>query len=168
MKHFRVDDSFFRASAQDIDGRLVAAKLIEIAHYLCVPAADRMPPDALEKALASPSRPCLVGNAEEELRRRRLRQQYLPQGLSEDRIWTMLLDLFVSHHRGQKVSTKAACIATEAPERTAMRWLEQIEREGLIERSGCRDDKRVRYVSLTRKGLEAMQAILSGYNEEPR
>lgn len=168
MKHFRVDDSVFRANAQEIDGRSVAAKLIEIAHYLCVPGAELMPPDAFAKAPVLPARPCLVGNAEEELRRRRLRQQYLPQGLSEDRIWAMLLDLFVSHHRGQKVSTKAACIATEAPERTAMRWLEQIEREGLIERSGCGDDKRVRYVSLTRKGLEAMQAILSGYNEEPR
>lgn len=166
MKNFRIEGAMPRTDLRDMDGRIIAAQLIEIAQFLQAPdphpAAPAGPPD--RPGPVAPS--LMVALAEEELRRRRVRSRHLPRDLSGDGAWAMLLDLFICHYRGKRVSTKAACIAADAPERTALRWLDEIERDGLIRRAPCDRDKRVKYVSLTQQGLEVLRAILSAYHGE--
>jgi hypothetical protein len=157
MKPIRMEAFSSSAASSEVDGQAIAAKLIDIAHYLCP-----TPPLPGTVPVQDPATR-LVNHAEEDLRRRRHRHRHLPREIADDGVWTMLLDLYISQHRGERVSTKAACIAADAPVRSALRWLEEIEANGFVERSVCEADKRVRYVSLTAKGREAVEAVLSGY-----
>lgn len=102
----------------------------------------------------------MVGLAEDELRRRKMRARFLPAELFGEGGWSMLLDLFVSEYHGRKVSTTSACIAADVPSTTALRWLDLLENKGMIERSLASRDKRVKYVLLTSKAREALCALL--------
>lgn len=103
----------------------------------------------------------MVKAAEDELRRRKERARFLPAELFGEGAWSMLLDLFVCQYRGKKVSTTSACIAAEVPGTTALRWLEVLEAKGLVQRSPTAADRRVKHVSLTAKGHDALCALLS-------
>lgn len=164
MKVDRIDVFSSRMPFDDAGSHAIAARLIEIAHYLCVQPPSVLEPEVLPGSSGDREAPArLIRLATEELRRRRIKSQYLPREAFGDGIWIMLLDLFVSQSRGQRVSTKSACIAADVPERTALRWLEEAERDGLVERVPCQRDKRVKYVTLTGKGEDAVRSILSRY-----
>ncbi len=98
--------------------------------------------------------------AEDELRSRRMRAQFLPAELFGEGGWSMLLDLFVSEYHGRKVSTTSACLAADVPSTTALRWLDLLENKGLIQRAPTYRDKRVKYVALTSKARDALCALL--------
>ncbi|MCX9148797.1 hypothetical protein [Erythrobacter sp. WG] len=102
----------------------------------------------------------LVALAENELRSRKMRARFLPEELFGEGGWSMLLDLFVSEYHGRKVSTTSACIAADVPATTALRWLDLLEKKGLIQRALTTRDKRVKYVALTNKAREALCALL--------
>jgi hypothetical protein len=63
--------------------------------------------------------------------------------------WDILLDLFIAAREGKRISITSACIGAAAPSTTALRWLNVLEREGLIERQGDARDMRRSYVRLT-------------------
>lgn len=90
--------------------------------------------------------------------RQRLRY-FSPEFLGEP-YWEMLLELFIQFAGGAKVSTKALCIASGAPDTTALRLIAQLETAGLIERSESQIDRRVTLVNLTRHGVIAVGSIL--------
>lgn len=54
----------------------------------------------------------------------------------------MLLDLFVAAADGRDVSVSSACIASGVPNSTALRWIGELEREGMVVRR--RDDRDAR------------------------
>lgn len=148
-----------------VNGELIANQLIEIAGYLRCSSAGFTGNGPVRRISDHGG---LLDVAEQELRRLRLRKRYLARDVPGDGLWAMLLDLFLCHYRGERVSTKAACIAADVPQRTAMRWLNDIERDGLIARSACRADKRVKYVSLTAKGHLLVNNILLAYGDDER
>jgi DNA-binding IclR family transcriptional regulator len=76
----------------------------------------------------------------------------------------MLLDLYVAAARGQSVSVSNACLAAAAPPSTALRWLNHLEAEGLVERLADEADARRHYVRLTPFGMTKM----GGYFAECR
>lgn len=154
----------------DLDPRLaalntqeIASKLLELAQRLeeqsDFPTADVVP----APHLAPGSIDKLVILAEEELRRRRLRIRHFPKCYFSEGAWAILLDLFVCQHRGRKVSTISACLASEVPETTALRWLEVLEKDGFIRREAAGSDRRVKYVTLTECGHEAVHAVIQSY-----
>lgn len=103
----------------------------------------------------------LVHAAEEELRRRRMREKFLPRELFGEGAWTILLDLFVSEYRGRKVSVTSACHAADVPATTALRWLELLQAKGLITRTQVPTDRRVRHLWLTDKARSALIELLA-------
>lgn len=105
----------------------------------------------------------LVGLAEEELRRRKLRARFLPAQFFGEAAWSMLLDLYVSEFRQRPVATTSACIAADVPASTALRWLDLLEQRSLIERYDSDQDRRVKFIRLTGDGRQALEAILSSY-----
>ncbi len=124
-------------------------------------AAKARTPQVVGNVSNSRSMECMVKLAEDELRRRRMRARFLPSELFGEGGWSILLDLFVSEHHGRKVSTTSACIAADVPGTTALRWLDVLESEGLIERSQTVSDKRVKYVSLTDEARSALTSLLA-------
>lgn len=154
----------------DLDPRLaalnaqeIALKLLELAQHLedhsDFPATDVAP--TLHGASGSLEK--LVVLAEEELRRRRVRSRHFPKCYFSEGAWAMLLDLFVCQHRGRKVSTISACLASEVPETTALRWLEALEKDGFVKREAAGSDRRVKYVTLTDSGHEAVRTVIQSY-----
>lgn len=98
--------------------------------------------------------------AETFFRIRRGRREIFGTSLFSDPAWDMLLDLYIARGRGWHVSTSWTCAATNCPPSTALRWLELLERDGLIERYDDDLDKRVRCVALTSKGVEGMNEFV--------
>jgi DNA-binding MarR family transcriptional regulator len=119
------------------------------------PAEDGSEPDlTVDDAL-------LALLAEEVYRDRRRRARHLPVRLLGEPAWDIMLDLFVAGGRGQAVSVSNACLAADAPASTALRWLQHLQAEGLVERLPDATDARRHYVRLTDQGVAQMSAYFA-------
>jgi len=141
-----------------------------------VPLRNRMLKLAGEKALRSaetgadgvPSDGELLGLLAEELYRdRRRRAQHFSHRLFGEPAWDILLDLYAAAVRGETVSVSNACRASDAPPSTALRWLQHLEDEHLVERLADPTDARRHFVRLSKRGVERMHAYFADSRREP-
>lgn len=102
--------------------------------------------------------------AASELKRRASRSRYLPADLFGEGGWAILLDLFVSEQKGRPVSVSSACIASQVPATTALRYIAALIEYELVERTDNPADRRVRLLSLTTRGRNATRAALEEYS----
>jgi hypothetical protein len=65
---------------------------------------------------------------------RRRRSELAPTRLFADPAWDILLDLFAASAEGRRVSVSSACIASGVANSTALRWVGELVREGLVAR----------------------------------
>ena len=93
-------------------------------------------------------------------RERRLRDDFLSEGLFGEPAWDILLDLFACEAEGRTVRVNSACIGAAVPASTALRYLSELERRGLIERSRDEVDRRGQYVQLTKEAHQHMVRLL--------
>ncbi len=104
--------------------------------------------------------PALVAVAESMYRNRRLREEIFDSDLFGEPAWNMLLDLYVNHVRGQRISVTSLCYASRRPITTALRWIVQLEERSLVSRDGSSSDNRVRFVDLTKRGIQLMNRYM--------
>lgn len=99
----------------------------------------------------------------QQLRNRR--KDLLGCDLFGDPAWDILLDLYAAGLEGRTVSVTSACIASGAPDTTALRYLCHLEKAGLVERRQDIADGRRRFVRLTEAGHRGIDAWLdkAGY-----
>lgn len=74
--------------------------------------------------------------------------------------WEMLLVLYVSQRTHRSTTTQIARLS-QAPMTTALRWMEALEREDLVERQRHPTDGRMTFIRLTAKGHSAVELYLS-------
>jgi DNA-binding MarR family transcriptional regulator len=142
---------------------LLGNQMLKLAREISRRGADAERKDAPAGDLAGES--SLLGLlAEEVYRDRRRRAQHFPHRLLGEPAWDILLDLYVAAVRGEPVSVSNACRAADAPASTALRWLQHLEDEGLVERRADPSDARRHFARLTKRGVERMNA----YFEECR
>lgn len=91
---------------------------------------------------------------------RRARARYLPAALFSEPAWDMLLDLFAADFEHREVPTTSLCIASTAASTTALRYIDILEKAGLIERRLNPRDNRVTLIRLTSEGRRKMRAYL--------
>jgi DNA-binding MarR family transcriptional regulator len=91
---------------------------------------------------------------------RRKRTNHLPEDLFGEPAWDILLDLVIQQSRSNSVSVSSAAIASAVPPTTGLRWIQQLQEEGLIERLPSGVDRRVQYLKLTQCGLKIMAQCL--------
>lgn len=91
-------------------------------------------------------------------RRRRLR--YFDDDLFGEPSWDILLDLYIASCDGRRVPTTSACIGSNVPPTTALRWLRILESRGFVDRQSDDADGRRTFVSLSKKGVAVMEAYL--------
>lgn len=92
---------------------------------------------------------------------RKQRTKFVPVSLLAEPAWDMLLELFQQYAGKARVSTNSLCIASGSPATTALRYINELEKCGLIERSEAVHDKRVTFVELTKKGVLAVGSYLA-------
>lgn len=95
------------------------------------------------------------------IRNRSQRSKFFPSELFADPAWDMLLDLYLSEIAQRRVSVTSLCLASNVPSTTALRWIANLECEGLAERTSDPFDRRRYFMSLTGKGRHAMDAYFS-------
>ena len=100
--------------------------------------------------------------AEIEYRRRRVRAKAFG-GYNFDRepAWDILLDLFAKSIAQSHHATSSVCIASCVPTTTALRHIDVLEREGLIQASRSKEDRRVRSICLSEKGRRCSRRYFS-------
>jgi hypothetical protein len=128
-------------------GRQMIARAVFLEAGTCVPNADRFQ---------------AVANAKSAYDERRRRLQYLPGELLGEPAWDMLLDLFIRTCTGQRTSVTAACIGSGAPVTTGLRYVDQLTREGFIQRHTDRADARRSWLTLSASTVETMTRYLLG------
>lgn len=112
-----------------------------------------------QRGTASTSK--LLERAMSDYRARQRRIRHLPKDLFGEPAWDMLLDLFITALQHRQISVSSACLASGVPSTTALRWLGQLERIGLVERNASPYDQRVVWVKLTNQGLQALTEYYS-------
>jgi hypothetical protein len=85
-----------------------------------------------------------------------------------DPAWEILLDLYIQDREGGRVSVSSACIAAQVPATTGLRWLERLQRDGLISRAPDPRDGRKVYVALTGDAIARVERCLAGAAESDR
>ena len=94
-------------------------------------------------------------------RERSRRANYLPAELFGEPAWDILLDLAYAAKAHELRSIKSACLSSQVPEATALRYIEQLVRFGLVERIDDKTDRRRKFLRLTGLGERKMEEFLA-------
>lgn len=98
--------------------------------------------------------------AKEEMAWRAKRSKFVALDIYSDGAWGMLLDLYINRVRGRNVSVTSACLASDMPPTTALRYIAMLEAEGMIDSETPECDLRVRWLRLSETGLRAIEGYL--------
>ena len=115
-------------------------------------AATPRPPIAVHPFPLSP----IGRQARAALRARVQRGQFFKESLFSDPAWDILLDLFIAHTDGGRRTVSTVGLAGNIPQTTALRWINALEREGLIVREPDPCDARRVFLELSEVGVLAM------------
>jgi len=118
------------------------------------------------ESLREPRNELLVKVAGIVIEARQSRAHSLPPALFGEPAWDILLALFQCppSGEGERVSNLSLCSGT--PATTALRWIDYLEREGLVTRRPSQADKRVVFVQLTGKARDAIADYLASLIEK--
>lgn len=94
------------------------------------------------------------------IRARRLRDQFLGEGMFEDPAWDMLLDLYAAELERTRVSVSSLCIAAAVAPTTALRWIAKLTESGLLIRHPDPTDRRRAFIALSAKTSDAMRRYM--------
>jgi DNA-binding MarR family transcriptional regulator len=119
-----------------------------------------MPILSFQRRAAKQLDPDLVIRAERELHFMRLRRRRLPSRRLSDADWAILLELYVAEAQRRYLSIKQLEDASQVPQTTLLRYLDNLERNGLACRSPSDEDGRVTLVKATHTGIERIASIL--------
>lgn len=144
------------------DAEAVAAQLQLIAAQLwsiLTGVSGRIAPGRADAELSAlgPYRETLIAAVEAEYDARRMRDMAFDDALFGEPAWDMLLYLYAAQLKGDLVATTSLARASAVPPTTALRWMAQLERIGLIERCAIKRDGRVRVQRLTRRAIDQLE-----------
>lgn len=92
-----------------------------------------------------------------ERKERLIRLEIFDGSVVNDSSWPVLLELFTSHLDGTRMRTRALCELSSLPQTTTLRYLDHLEKFGLVQREDDPLDQRITLVSLTEAGASSMR-----------
>jgi hypothetical protein len=101
-------------------------------------------------------------------RERRLRDDLLGADLFGEAAWDIILDLFASHTEGKAVRISSACIAASVPATTGLRYINEMEKRGLLTREAVPNDGRGQNIRLARAVVADLVTLLRRMREDRR
>lgn len=87
---------------------------------------------------------------------RTIRDSTLPSYLFSDAAWEILLQLYAKSLSESRFAVTELCEAVNVPSTTALRFIRTLQDEGLVVRTADPFDARRYYLTLSAKGLRAM------------
>ena len=118
-----------------------------------------------EKIVFTPDlcRPDLIDRAEKYLHWGRLRSQTLDtgNGLFADECWNMCLDIYICGLKDERVTVSAIAHSSGIPMTTAMRYINVMVDQNLIEKSPNPADNRMIFVSITADCRQKLESLLA-------
>ena len=99
--------------------------------------------------------------ARQIVKARKMLTEFFHPSLFADPARDILLDLFIAAEDGKSISTTSCCVAAEVPATTALRWIERLERDGLLRSMPDHRDGRRRMLTLTPAAHDAMRRYLT-------
>ena len=96
---------------------------------------------------------------------RDLRRNLFSRNMFGEPAWDILLALYVIDPDQRRLSTRELSTLAGHPLTTALRWLDYLEEQDLIDRATNPFDQRVVYVELSAKGRARMDTYLTRLNE---
>jgi DNA-binding MarR family transcriptional regulator len=140
--------------AEDIRAANDLVDMVERDGLLLGPSQDQA--DIVRERLVSVPAGQSVAMANWWLMARNVRKELFGQGLSTGHSWEILVDLYAAEGRSENVLVKGVSSGTGIPHSTALRWINALERNGLIRRrKDPRDARRTRLI-LSSKGRGLM------------
>lgn len=124
---------------------------------LIMAQVERLAEEASATELPAATSPHFVRRV---LAARAARRQFFDGDLFADPAWDILLELYALRCEQRRTSVSKLCLAAAVPATTALRWIEKLHSEGLIEREADPLDGRRIWVVLSDQGFEAMKAYL--------
>jgi hypothetical protein len=105
----------------------------------------------------------LIDRAEKYLRWGRLKTQTLDtgNGLFADSCWSMCLDIYICGLKEERVTVSAIAHSSGIPMTTAMRYINVMAEQGLIEKSPNPADNRMIFVSISLSCKDKIENLLS-------
>lgn len=149
------------AVAQATDLRRIAQNLMAIANEIesTIPGVNRYISDDDDSFPRFP--PAIAAKFALAVRAARVRRdRHFPDKLFGEPAWDILLELFASTVMGERISIDKACRAANVAQTTALRYIRELERHGLIAETPGLADSGVALLEMTEKGLKAMRATL--------
>lgn len=96
---------------------------------------------------------------------RAARRRFFGDELFADPAWDILLELYTFRSSQQRTSVSKLCLTAGVPTTTALRWIEKLHSDGLVERQPDPLDGRRVWISLSERGYEAMTSYLEAIGE---
>jgi hypothetical protein len=103
----------------------------------------------------------LLERAREILASRRRREEIFGKAIFGEPAWEMLLLLYVGQSESRRTIGRLGEIA-RISKSTTLRWIDDLERRGLVRREPHPTDRRAVFVELTYEGKKAIDTYLSG------
>lgn len=91
---------------------------------------------------------------------RQLRKRFLPVDLFREPGWDMMIAIYIADSAGDPVNVKTLVAMVDGPATTSQRWIDHLDRLGLVSRTTDPFDRRRIEVSLTAAGRTAMEGYL--------
>jgi hypothetical protein len=82
--------------------------------------------------------------------------------------WDIILDLFASQTEGKAVRISSACIAASVPATTGLRYINEMEKRGLLTREAVPNDGRGQNIRLARAVVADLVTLLRRMREDRR
>ena len=110
-----------------------------------------------------PNRPDIIDRAEKYLHWGRLRSQTLDtgNGLFADACWNMCLDIYICGLKEERVTVSAIAHSSGIPMTTAMRYINVMVDQNLIEKKPNPADNRMIFVSISADCQKKIEGLLA-------
>jgi DNA-binding MarR family transcriptional regulator len=103
----------------------------------------------------------LIQIAQEEYRARRSRSRLFDEAMFGEPAWDMLLALFINGRSGEKLTISRLQRFSGGSASGALRWLNYLEEQGLVERESNPYDARSALILLSERAERAMETYFS-------
>ena len=109
-------------------------------------------------AVRQPDQPVTEREVRTLLRLRRNRDRFFEDELFADPAWDILLELYAAELGQLRISVGSLCVGAAVPPTTALRWINLLERQGMIVRRSDPTDGRRNFLMLSEAASDSMSA----------